>query len=122
MTADSMDDGSPTMPRGSENVTASEKSSGGVEFGTLTFALDNVPSGTFAAVPLASVKTSNGLTPVNVSPYVESFVTAANTPQPVPKQPSVVPWISVIGDAAASRALGMRLTIAKTARINETLP
>src|SRR5262245_60826120 len=114
-----MDDGSPTMPRGSENVTASEKSSGGVEFGTLTFALEKVPSGTFAAVPLASVKTSNGLTPVNVSPYVESFVTAANTPQPVPKQPSVVPLISVTGDADVSRAIALRLAIINAARINE---
>src|SRR5262249_57406428 len=104
ITAVSMDDGSPAMPRGSENVTASEKSSGGVEFGTLTFALETVPSGTFAAVPLASVKTSNGLTPVNVSPYVGSFVTAADTPQPSPKQPPLLPLISLIRGPDASPA------------------
>src|SRR5437899_4259421 len=105
------------MPSGSEKVTASEKSSAGVASGTLTFALENVPRGTFAAVPPASVKTSNGLTPVNVNAYVESFVTAAKTPQPVPKQPSVVPLSSVIGDADASRAITLRLAIINTARI-----
>src|SRR5262249_27954035 len=51
--------------------------------------------------------------------YVGSFVTAANTPQPGPKQPSVVPLISVIGDADASRAVAMRLAIINAARINE---
>src|SRR5258706_10130751 len=113
-------EGSPATPKGSENVTPSEKSSAGVESGTFTFPRENVPNAKLTGAPLASVKTSNELAPTNVSPYVESVVESSNSPQPLPKQPCVEPWISVIDDADAGRANAVRLTSIRTARITLT--